>query len=447
MYDLCIKHGKIVTEDNSVESNLYIKDEKIVLISDEMLDSERTIDAKGMLVMPGFIDPHTHLNDPGLTESEDFYTGTVSAAFGGTTTVLEHPLTFPLPDNEKAFLEKRDIANSKAVVDFALFGALSSGNYEEVDKMVDCGAIAFKTFLPYSSEIPSLNDFELLEHMQHLSTKNVPLCIHCENDSIVRGATEKMIKCGKTDYINYNQGRPEIAEIESVNRVCNLCKASEAKVHVVHCSTSESVAIVNDYAKKGVDITVETCPHYLVLNTEDTRKLGSMGICNPPLRNQLDVERLRDDLKNEQLEFVGSDHATYTFEEKAPNDNVFDVPAGLTGIQTCYPLLYDEMKKMNCSDELFVKMSSTNAAKRFNIYPKKGTIHVGSDADLVIFDPEMKWLVTPDILKYKMKWSPYMGREIKGKVIKTIVRGTVVVEDNKVMVDRGFGEYVRPEVK
>ncbi|MCH4886399.1 allantoinase AllB [Acidaminobacter sp. JC074] len=445
MYNLCIKNGTIVTEDKTFQGNIYVTNDKIEKIDDSqmvILPSETVIDANGKYVFPGFIDPHVHLNDPGLTESEDFYTGTASAAAGGITTVLEHPLTFPLPSDVEALSQKRDIGNAKAVVDFCLWGALTPDNYEQVDDMIDWGVIAFKAFMPYSVEIPQVNDGELLKHMRQLGERDILLGIHCENDAIVRTCTDEARKEGLTSVMDYEKGRPVLAEVEAATRVCLLAEESKCKAHVVHCSSKGAVDVVNRFRNKGVDVSVETCSHYFRLNQDHLHDLGAFGICNPPIRSKLMMVEIEDLILKGQIDFVGSDHATYTFEEKEIIDNdIFTVPAGLTGIQTVFPLLY-QLRDKGLSLNDFVKLSSTNAAKRFKLYPKKGCLQVGSDADITILDPNTTYEINEDHLLYKMKWSPYMGYKLKGKVDYTIVRGEVVY-DGHIKVKPGYGQFVK----
>lgn len=451
MYDLCIHSGMIVKGDEKFKGNLYIKDGKIAAIdsSEDLFPAEKLIDADGKLLLPGFIDPHSHLNDPGLTESEDFYTGTLSAAAGGITTVLEHPLTFPSPNCREVFADKKRIADSKTVVDFALFGACTPTNYDQIHEMIDEGAVAFKAFMPYSPEIPNVTDMELLRHMENLKSEDVVLCIHCENNNLVESFTAHCREEGKTAFTDYEAGRPEVAEIEAVNRVAVLAQWTGGKVHVVHCTSPTAVNTVNDFRGKGTNISVETCPHYIYFKTEDLAELGAFGICNPPLRSQETVNILREQLKNGEIGFVGSDHATYTFEEKLDNgDVVFDIPAGVTGIETCFPILFDEVvHKLGMSVEEFARLSSIEAAKRFRLYPQKGSLEIGTDADMVIYDPDLEWTVDAKKLEYKMKWTPYDGRQIKGKALKTIVRGQVVYSDGACQVEPGFGAFVRPIVE
>lgn len=448
MHDLCIKNGEIINPDEIFRGNIYILGDKVAKITpiEDILPSKITIDASNNYVMPGFIDPHAHLNDPGLTESEDFYTGTCSAAAGGITTVIEHPLTFPLPSTASNLLNKKEIVGPKAIVDFCLMGACTPDNYDEIEKMINIGAVAFKAFMPYSVEIPQVNDGQLLDHMERLSGKGIVLTIHCENDAIVNWYTEKMIKENKVLPINYPRGRPEIAEVEAINRAAIFAMEANGKINIAHCSTARGVSIVSYYKKQGVDISVETCPHYLTLNSYDLEELGVFGVCNPPLRGDYIVEQMWDHVLNGNIDFIGSDHATYTFEEKeAGSDNIFKTPAGLTGIQTCFPLIFDEgvnKRKLDLKD--FVKLSSTNAAKRYNVFPRKGLIKMGSDADIVIIDSNKKWTVKKDLLFYKQKWTPYMGKKITGWVDKTIVRGNIVYDNGKIIGKQGYGEFIKP---
>ena len=233
-YDLRIKNGQVITEDGLQRVDLSIKDGKIAQIGKTLKSdtASREIDAQGQYVLPGFVDPHVHLNDPGLTNSEDFYTGTCAAAAGGITTVLEHPLTFPLPDNLKAFEEKKEIGKQKAIVNFGLFGACSASNEDEMEKMLESGAVAFKTFLTYSPEIPKLDDGQLLERMKFLADYPTVLAIHCENNDIVEYCTARLQAEGKTKPEDYPDGRPEIAELEAVSRMCLLAKATGCSVNI-----------------------------------------------------------------------------------------------------------------------------------------------------------------------------------------------------------------------
>lgn len=448
-YDLQIKNGQVITDAGLQRVDLFIKDKKIARIGTAAPDdtAAREIDAQGQYVLPGFIDPHVHLNDPGLTNSEDFYTGTCAAAAGGITTVLEHPLTFPLPDNLKVFKEKKAIGESKAVINFGLFGACSEENQTEMKKMIEDGAAAFKTFLTYSPEIPSLNDGQILDRMKFLADYPQVLAIHCENNDIVEHCTSRMQAEGRVLPQDYPDGRPEIAEVEAVARMCLLAKETGCKVNIAHCTLKDAVDIVHETKKQGANVTVETCPHYLVLNRSMLPELGVFGICNPPLRQEERVEELWNCIFDGKIDWICSDHATYTIEEKmAGKDNAFLAPAGVTSVELCYQLFFSEgVMKRGLPLEKFVALSSTNAAKRYHLYPRKGRIAVDADADIAILDPNAVWTVKDENLKQMIKWSPYNDMEVTGKITKTIVGGTEVYNGSDITAERGSGSFIAPE--
>ena len=444
MFDLAIINGRIADALQDFCGCVYVKNGKIAAVTAEpVFEAAETIDASGLIVLPGFIDPHAHLNDPGLTESEDFYTGTCSAAAGGITTVIEHPMTFPSPSTGKILADKDAIAKEKAVVDYTLFGACNPDNADELIKMKEAGAAGVKAFMPYSPEIPKMNDGQLLFHMKKLREIGLPLIVHCENDDIVSSCTEKMISEGRTAPADYPDGRPEIAETEAVERLAKLAQETGASAHVAHCSTAESLRIVQAYREKGVNITVETCPHYLLFNRDLLEEFGPYGICNPPLRRKENVEDMWSELKKGHIHFVGSDHCAYTYEEKAEGEgNAFSTPPGMTSIQTCFPMLFDEaVGKRGLDLNAFVRLTSTNAAKKYGMYPKKGTLQPGADADLVILDPDREWMVSEDRLFYKQPWTPVMGWKVKTTVERTIVRGKTVYHSGTIEAEPGYGRY------
>lgn len=448
-FDLLIKNGLVVTEEGAIYVDVGIRDGKIAALCSRLEErrGKRIIDAAGQYVFPGFIDPHVHLNDPGMTNSEDFYTGTCAAAAGGVTTVLEHPLTFPLPDNLKDFNDKKKIGESKAVTNFGLFGACSADNEKEMAKIIERGAAAFKTFLTYSPEIPMLNDGQIIERMKFLSKYDIVLAVHCENNDIVEFYTKKMQEEGRVQPEDYPKGRPDISELEAVARMCLFARKTGCKMNVAHCTLEEAVNIVQDHKQMGANISVETCPHYLVLNQEMMKELGVFSICNPPLRTEEEAEKLWNCIFDGKIDWICSDHATYTIEEKmAGSENAFLAPAGVTSVETCFPLFFSEgVVKRGLSIEAFVSLTSTNAAKRYRLYPQKGRIAEGADADITIFDPQKRWTIDDQKLKQMIKWSPYHGRQVTGKVSKTIVNGIEVYDGANILAEKGSGRYIRPE--
>lgn len=447
MFDLCIKNGLVIRAEGCFRAHIYVKDGVICAFSqgDTTLEANTVIDAAGKYIFPGFVDPHTHLNDPGLTNSEDFYTGTCSAAAGGITTCLEHPITIPLPSTYETLKQKKEICQSKAVTDFALFGAAVPDNIDQIDNMTELGAVAFKAFLTVSPDMPQSKEPDIIAHLENLKGKGPVRPIHCEDQSICEASTAAMRKAGKVSPADYYNGRPEVAEAVAINRMAYLAQYTGGKMHIVHCSIPQGVDIVEEHKKKGVDITVETCPHFLVFDHSIMEKEGIFAICNPPIRDRETVEELWKRVLDNKVDFIGSDHAAYTVEEKeAGLEDCFNTPAGLTGIQTGFIAFFSEgVMHRGMSLEQFAAMTSTNTAKRYGVYPKKGDIAIGADADFVIIDPRESWTVKEEDLFYMCPWSPYIGMNIDGKIEKTIVRGTVVYEDGRINVEPGFGKFVK----
>ncbi len=447
MFELCIKNGIIVNADQTVKANVYVKDGKISAISSEDgISAERVLDVNGRYVFPGFVDPHTHLNDPpaGVKPSEDFYTGTSSAAAGGVTTVIEMPLTTPVVATEEAFITKRNIGTSKAVVDFSMFGASTPDNAEELGKMLNQGAVAFKAFTPYSVEIPRLDDASLWNTMESLAGTGTMLSLHCENADMILKFTGNLKKLGKTEPCHYGEAHPEISELEAVQRVALFAYKTGARVNICHCSIPEAVDVVSYYKSIGCDITVETCIHYLTLNEDDVEHWGVYCICNPPIRKQTTQDELWKRILDGKVDFIGTDHSAYLHTQKAKGkNNIFDTPPGITGMQLCFPVFFDEaVNKRGMSVERFVDMSSTAAAKRHGIFPKKGVIEVNADADFVIFSPNKEWVIENEKLFYLEKWTPHVGRRVIGCVDETIVRGKTVYKNGKITVEAGYGMFI-----
>ena len=497
MFDLCVKGGILIDAGGRRRADLYVKDGKIAAIArpdaadagaaavDAAVDAaaadmkdaaghfglalagaggapvvgvgakehsgaagflaKKTVDASGKYVFPGFVDPHTHLNDPpGGDVSEDFYTGTCSAAAGGVTTVIEMPLTTPVVATEAAFTAKRAICGPKAVVDFAMFGACTPDNQDEILRMRQEGAAAFKAFMPYSTEIPRLNDGELWRAMERLAPLGILLSLHCENADMIAEFTAELRSRGKVQPRYYAAAHPEISEIEAVSRAALFAYKTGAKVHVCHCSLGEAVDIVDYYKGLGADITVETCPHYLTLDESYTERLGPYCVCNPPLRSRQAKEELWKRVLQGKVDFIGTDHSAYLHSEKAEgNEDIFAAPPGITAMQLCFPLFFSEaVNKRGMSPERFAEMSCAGPAKRHGLYPRKGSLEPGADADFVIFAPEEEWVIEEKDLFYLEKWTPNAGSRVKGRVKETIVRGMTVFKDGVITAEPGYGKFV-----
>lgn len=447
MFDLAVKRAKIVGESQTTKANLYVRDGKFAAISSEDLPARESIDADGRILLPGGVDPHVHFNDPGFTAGEDFETGSMSAAAGGITTVFEMPLTDPLTADKPSFLLKKGEATKKSVVDFGLYLALTPDNWKHIDKLMELNPIGFKAFMSFSPEIPVMRDGELLAGMKAIRAANSRLAVHCENNEIISFLTAQIKEAGRKDPRAYADSRPDFAEWEAVQRAVTLAIIAGVQLHVVHSSTPQGARIVAEARKAGHPVSVETAQHYLFLDVRDFQRIGPFAQCNPPLREPGNADRLWEAIRAGEIDCVGTDHAPYTFDEKAPgHDSIWNSPAGMNNIQSALPLVLGEGTKRGIPLTILARLFATAPAKLFNIYPRKGVIAVGSDADMFLFDPKEGWTVDPKQTFYKQKWTPFEGIKVMGRVKRTWIRGTLVYEDatplGRIMVKPGFGQFI-----
>lgn len=442
-----VKAGRIINWDKETENGyIIIEGEKIAEVTDryELTGSEEVIDASSFDVYPGAIDPHTHLNDPGETHSEDFYSGTAGAAAGGITTVLDMPVTIPLVDNPEALLQKIEIAESKALVDVGLWCAVTPDNMSMLEKLASMGAVGFKAYLSYSRFCKSLNFGQMLDAMKELKRIDALMAIHAEIQDIVDACEKPYRESGSCKFSDFARGRAALAEKIAVVNAVELAKETGVKMHIVHATVPEAIETVWKAKEQGYPVSVETCPHYLTRTLEDLDRndIGSFGVCIPPLRRPEDVEGLWKAVEKNKIDFIGSDHATYTFEEKNTTD-IWKTYFGTTAIQTMVPLVYDGMMKRGMSKRDFAALVSCNAARRYRL-KDKGYIGKGFDADLFFMDPKGSWTVDNSDLLYKMKWSIYEGMKLEGRIISTMVRGNLVYSEGNILQEAGYGRFIKP---
>ncbi|MDX8541886.1 allantoinase AllB [Mesorhizobium abyssinicae] len=447
MFDLGIKHGRIVGENRVDYANLYVKNGKFAGISSEDLAAKETVEADGRFVFPGGVDPHVHFNDPGLTDGEDFQTGSMAAVAGGITTVFEMPLTNPLTADKRSFVLKKNEADKKCVADFGLYLALTPDNWSRIDELMELQPIGFKAFMSYSPDIPMVKDGDLLSGMRAIRAANSRIAVHCENNDVITFLTDQIKQAGRNDPRAYIESRPDYSEWEAIQRAVNLAVVSGVQLHVVHSSTPEGARIVAEARSAGHPISVETAPHFLFLDSSDFERIGPFAQCNPPLRAPGNADKLWEAIRSGQIDCVGTDHAPYTLEEKLRgNGSVWETPAGMNNIQSAIPLLIGEGIKRKISVTRLADLYATAPARLFNIYPKKGAITIGGDADMFLFDAEEEWTVDKKQTFYKQKWTPFDGMKVTGRIKRTWVRGTLVYEDasplGRIVVDPGFGQFI-----
>lgn len=446
-YDLVIKGGTVVTDSIIFKGNIAIDGEKVAawLSPSDSFEASTVINAKGMLVLPGLIDVHVHFRDPGLTHKEDFLTGTKGAAAGGVTVVLDMPNTVPPVIDGTTLRQKIEAVAPKSLVDFGLYGAASAYSLNHIDEMVKIGTIGFKTYMVLPQEKASENLYdkvsvisstELLRVFDKVSKTSSVHAIHAEDNALVSYLSSKLKDEGRRDFVSHFDSRPNLAEEIAVYNVLGLSRLFNNKIHISHLSTKEALALIKRAKANGIDVSCETCPHYFYITKDHLISKGPYAKVNPPLRNKEDVESLRLGLRDGSIDMVASDHAPHNKEEKESGmENIWLSPPGTPGVETVLPLTMRLVDEGNLSLSKLVSLVCTNPAKRFNLYPIKGSLNPGSDADLILVKPE-RWKIRADILQTK-SWETFMldGEEGYGLVMLTLLRGRIVYEK-----DVGFGK-------
>ena len=474
MLDLAVINGFVFIEGGFRKADIGIKNGKFALIAEAgyLPDSLHTIDAEGKYVIPGGIDTHVHYRDPGHWERETFEAGSRAAAAGGGTTFFEHPISIPPQWNGKILKERISIcrgeectANARhekgSCVDFCFFGAAGGEHPEAIEPLSHDGIIAYKTFLHEAPEgrdeefegLTSENNEQLYRVLQEVKKTGLPIAAHAEDNELVTGFIKRLRAEGRQiENIAHCESRPPIVEIEAISKMLKFGKDVGCPVELVHVSTWQAMELAKKAKAEGQSVMVETCPHYLLLDESYVEKYGSYAKCNPALRKKEDAERLWDYVKDGTVDFIGSDHSPFLVSEKEKKDkngnkDIFLSPSGFPGIDLRLPLMITEGLKRGIGLERIVELLSVNPAKLFNIFPQKGTISAGSDADLVIIDMDRKttchakdsYSQAKDIMKI------YEGWEFNCAVDKTIVRGRIVYENG--IVDEtaaGWGEFIKP---
>jgi allantoinase len=446
-YDLVVRGGTCVGLEGPTQSDIAVVDGKVVAVAPGLEGMSREeVDAAGLHVFPGVIDAHVHFNEPGRTHWEGFATGTRALAAGGTTTYLEMPLNARPPTLDvESFDLKLAAARASSLVDFGLWGGLVPGNLECMDELAERGVVGFKAFMSNSGtdDFQAADDLTLYEGMQHAAKLRLPVLVHAESDQITARLARRAVAEGRTGASDYNASRPVVAELEAIGRAILLAEETGCSLHVVHVSSGRGVALVASARTRGVDVTCETCPHYLVLTEEDSEELGAVAKCAPPLRSRFVQAGLWRQLLGGNVALVTSDHSPAPQDMKT-GDNFFEVWGGISGCQSLLELLISEgHHEHGLSLAEVSALTSGRVAQRFGLSTRKGRIAVGADADLVIVDLDASFTLRNEDLFYRHRLSPFVGRTICGRVVRTIVRGTTVLLGGKV-VSEPIGRLVKP---
>ncbi len=443
--DLTIKNGTIVTSSLTYKAGIAVRNGKITTIAsnENLPDAARTIDASGLFILPGVIDVHVHFRDPGYTYKEDFGTGTAAAAAGGVTCIFDMPNNSPPPRNVDALKKKMEAAQSKAIVDYGLYGLFTEGNLADIAPLAKAGVIGYKCFMGETvGKIPPPPDGEMLEEFAEAASADLRVAVHAENDPILQHRIKKLRDSGRIDARAHYESRPAVVEEEAVQRAILYAHESNCKLHIAHLSSSRGVAHLREAKLRKQPVTAETGPHYLLLDDARYAKIGSLMKMNPSIKTAEDKAALWGALNDGTVDMIATDHSPHALEEKK-QPKIFDCISGFPGLETAVPLMLTQVKKGMLPLAKYVQVTSENPAKAWRLYPKKGCIAIDSDADFTIVDLNLKGKVVPEKFQTKAKWSPFEGFEWEGAPVYTIVRGDVVMDHGKVE-SKPHGEMVSP---
>ncbi|MDP4098719.1 allantoinase AllB [Paenibacillus sp. P96] len=450
-YDLIIKGGIVVLPDGCQETDIAVKDGVIAAIgrfTDSEAEAERIHDAAGLTVLPGAVDIHVHFNEPGLGSWEGFASGSASLAAGGVTTYVDMPLNgVPPTVSAEAFALKLDRAEGASYVDYALWGGLVPGNQDELAGLADRGAVGFKAFMSEPGGegediFARADDVTLLEGMREIARLGGLLALHAESEAITKELAARLQAEGSTDMQAYLASRPVIAEAEAVNRALLYARHTGCALHFVHISSVQALELIDAAKAEGLNVTAETCPHYLCLTDEDAVRIGAVAKCAPPLRDQANRELMWEAFRSGSIDVIASDHSPCPPEMKL-SENYFEIWGGISGAQSTLPIMIEEGHiKRGIALERIAEATAFAPARRTGLAYRKGSIEVGKDADFALVDFSNSFVLQPADLLYRHKQSPYSGYAFSHSIAATFCRGYQVYERGTGVIDGRRGSYI-----
>src|SRR5882724_1457608 len=455
-FDTIIRSGTIVTATDTYVADIGIANEKISAIATQLPaeNAGRVLDASNLLVFPGGIDVHTHLDMPfgGTTSADDFETGTTAAAFGGTTTIVDFAIQYKGQDLRTAFDSWMKKADGKAVADYAFHCIMTDvpdARLDEMNALIREGVTSFKLFMAYPG-VFMLDDATIFKVLQKTSKNGAMVCMHAENGSAIDVIVQQTLAAGKTAPKYHALSRPTTLEAEAVSRAIALAEVADAPLYIVHLSCHDALEKVREARDRGLPVYAETCPQYLYLSLENMERMpdfeGAKVVFTPPLREKWHQEKLWQGLKLDQLSVVSTDHCPFCFKEQKEMGigDFTKIPNGGPGIEHRMSLVYSGgVAQGRFSVNRFVELVATTPAKLFGLYPRKGTVAVGSDADLVIFDPKREHTISAKTHHMRVDYSMFEGIKVTGMPDVVLSRGRVLVEGDKFLGRPGQGEFIK----
>jgi len=447
-----IRGGTVVLGQNVSQQDILIQGETISDLGDlSGRHADTEIDASGLLVLPGAVDTHVHFNDVFMNtvSVHDFHKGTLAAAYGGVTSIIDFANQAPGQSLASTLEKKKKEAEGEALVDWGVHPVITEAAPEviqEIPLMVLEGAPTIKCYMAYRKEGLMVEEEELKRILKALRDAGGMLLVHAEDNEIIEENIRRMIRSGKTQPVFHAKSRPPEAEEKAINRCIQLVRETYGRLFIVHLASAEGLEIVGTARREGLDVIAETCTHYLLFTEKMLeRKDGIKWICSPPLRNQAIQDKLWQGLRDGRISMVSSDDAAFSWEAKLFGADRFDrCPNGIPGIEPRLCLLYSEgVVKGKLTLPRFVELVSTVPAILFGLAPKKGSLNPGADADIVLLDPEASWTMNQQTLHMAADWSAYEDIEITGKIAKVLSRGELIIDGEECLAQKGRGRYLR----
>lgn len=457
--DLVIKNAKVYYDGKLFDGGVAVSDGKISAVGSNAFlpEAADSIDARGMAVLPGVIDTHVHVRDPGHRERGTFASETRAAAAGGVTSFLEHPISSPPPYSPEILRTRIRVAQPQSIVDYAFFGAAGAEYTDEIENVSKEGIVAFKTFLHEAPEgrddefrgLTMANDGEIMDGFRAVARTGLILTIHAENNDMIQRLIRQFRTEGKTGFEYHAKSRPPITEIATVEKLIRFAREYGTRISIAHVSTPEAMELIKCAKAQGQDIYLETCPHYLFLTEDVIKQLGPFAKGNPPLRSRQDMKALWQYVNDGSVDFIGSDHGPFLVSEKESGlKDIFKAAAGPAAIELTLPLMLTAVRDGKITLKRMVELLSENAARIFGLAPDKGSLRVGSDADIVVADIDNEFTVdNKELLTQSRDTTPmYNGFRLIGRPVHTVVRGRVVMRDRKVDDSaQGWGKWLKPD--
>lgn len=442
--DLVVRDAIIVLPHGRTRGDLLVSGGRVAgVVAPGTGEGAQTVDASGLYLLPGAVDPHVHLQDPGLTHQEDFTTGTGAAAAGGVTTVVEHHRSIPFVLDADILRDKATYLAGRGLIDYALFGGVEPDNIDQLRPMWEAGAAAFKIFTCKVHGVSPIYPAKMLEAFRELASFNAPVLVHAEDDTILNANAERLKVAGRKDFEVIREWRTREAEQVAAGTTALLARITGCRVIIAHASHPVICDLINRERAQGAKIWVESCPQYFYLTEDEIDERGPWCKFTPPARDQASADEMWSRLEAGEIDMICADHAPSTQEEKARGlDDIWEAPFGLPGVETVYPLMLTGVNQGLVSLERLVAVRSQIPAQVYGLWPRKGNLNIGADADFILVDMEAEKTLRDGDIAAKCGWTPYDGRKVKGLPIKTFVRGHLVAEDGKPVAEPGWGQFL-----